>query len=134
MSATTTNGAGIQDVVISGNTICFDGSNGPAGMVSGILISSGMGAKPTNIRNVRVFGNAMDRGFALSIAAQGYWQADNVDLSGIPIHVRPVSSASGLVYHEYHEQRDGLVPVMASGASGAVLQSPRGTTGDKSRL
>ncbi len=126
VTATTTNGAGIQDVIISGNTVAFDGSNGPAGTVAGIATSSGMGPRPSNIRNVRVSGNIVDRRFGFSIAAQGYWLSDNMDLAGVPLHVRQISSGSGLALLD---QRDAMAFVTGPNISGITLPSAWGSTG-----
>jgi hypothetical protein len=81
----------------------------------------------SNMINVRIEANTVDRLFEWKVNASGVWMANNSDLAGVPLHVRQVGPGSpGAVALR---PLDGAIFVNSLSTSNLALPSGRGFSG-----
>ncbi len=124
-----TNGLEVyQRIAIVGNTLRYrDNAHiGTQAGTVGIVVSA---AVPTNsnVFNVRILGNTMDRSFLTRLNGQGNWLADNVDLSGVPLHFVHLDDGSPDTVSL--QVTDGLVTVTATNTTSIILPPSSGFSG-----
>jgi hypothetical protein len=117
-----------QRIAVVGNTLryCNNGGIGTQAGTVGIVVTA---AVPTNsnVVNVRILGNTMDRSFATRLNGQGNWLADNVDLRGVPLHL--VQLGDGSPDTVSLQVTDGLVMVTATNTTSILLPPSSGFSG-----
>ncbi len=120
-----------QKIRIVGNTMRYSDNTGLGSQprTSGIEISATVA---TNIFNIQVLGNKIDRSFTNSLLNSGNWWADNVDLSGVPILAQNVGAgSSGSVFLN---STDGSVYVTATTTTNITLPAALGFSAKEVRI
>jgi hypothetical protein len=79
-----------RNIVIAGNTIrAYNGVPYP-----GTRAIETYSAVITNYIGVRILDNTIDKSLSFRFSAQNIWLADNMDLTGTPLHVRQIGAGS----------------------------------------
>jgi hypothetical protein len=80
-----------RNIAIAGNTIRTYNNATAASGTYAINANSPVGA---NYVGLRILDNTIDKSLSFALGAQGTWLADNMDLTGVPLHFRQIGSSS----------------------------------------
>ena len=94
--ADTTGADSYRNIMVAGNTVRYLGgvTNGTQGNLKAIQFSSSTPTTLTNIFNVSVVNNTLERTHSMDFWCKGTYLSGNVDFQGVPLEARTIDSAS----------------------------------------